>query len=64
MTSYGSDPMERRQHVEKRGGIDDPTLAETSHFETQRDRHSDLRRSGCFSTWPVTMRDAQPARGT
>ena len=40
MTNYGSNPMKRRQHVEKQGGIDDPTLAETSLFETQRDRHS------------------------
>lgn len=38
--SHGSNPMERRHHVEKQGGIDDPTLVETSHFETQRDRHS------------------------
>ena len=40
MTTYGSDPMERRQHVEQPGRTDDQTSTETSRPDARRDRHS------------------------
>ena len=39
-SSYGSDPMERRQNVENQEGTYDQTSAKPARLDAQRDRHS------------------------